>query len=148
MKSSCTELGSILGITFHPLSFTGRLRLGLPNIRDGSHPDMFKLTGSSYQGIGSFNGTIPETIQRHLHIRLSGTKPNFTNQNVLQRSLFAIVYNNFMFLVTCLWSSNQHNPVSFCIRNAIISKVVPRGCNRNFPIGSSFSPQFHLSVLL
>src|SRR5687767_2086940 len=90
--------------------------------------------------IGSFNGLSLESLYRHLHIRLTGTKPYLTNEHILycQYILFLKMY---FVRTSCSGCGNIRLPPATAICLYLVFLTVPGSHDHHLPVCASPPPE-------
>ena len=121
------ELTDSLRRTLAPLTLGIILRRGPHDAGNLHAADTFRLGGIQHMVVVAFHRTHAETLYRHLHVRLSGTDPHLTADDIVDRHRLTVVERDAQRLVTGLRCPDLHQPTTILASLGRHLLVAPRG---------------------
>ena len=107
------------------------------------------MVGSIYDHLVIvIDGAHPETLDGHLHVRLSGTYPHLSSDNIVDGQRLTVVEGDAQRLVTGLWRLDFHEPLAVLAGLRCYCLVAPGGCYLNGLAWCCPSPETGISLLL
>ena len=120
-------------------------------LRNGCHSDaVFPLAREDNLFLRALDRLGPESAERHLHIRLARSDPNFANEHILHcgRGAVAVGDGDFIRGITCGGSCYRSQPPAIAAGLYNSFRRSPRRSDLYLRAGFGASPQTHIGLLL